>query len=380
MMDCFEIQEIGYQDFVQRLRAKTPDGRLPTSGSFEITFRCNLRCKHCYLGQRRFEPAGGRNPSVPGELSTAEIKHIIDDVAAAGCLRFLITGGEPFLRPDLLEVVQYAKKKGLLVILYTNGTLLTQEIVEQLAKSPPLYLEITLYGMTLETYETVTGIPGSYAHCMRGIELLKLHKVPFRLKTMVLTLNVHEFEAMRNFAENLGVGFRYDYNLNATLDREKYPYDYRLTSEEATNIEKSVVEHKGTHIDRKAYTSFNPANPALLFQCGAGSKAFHIDPFGKLTPCMMARWQSYDLRSGSFEQGWSDFLKGIRAQKTTNLTKCQTCNLRTVCIQCPAWSMLDHGGEMQPDDHLCQMARQRAAVLSLDSTIPNSTNSENSHE
>ncbi|NMC35277.1 MAG: radical SAM protein, partial [Veillonellaceae bacterium] len=363
MMDCFEIQEIGYQDLIRRLQDKVPDRRLPTNGSMEITFRCNLRCKHCYLGERRFTPPGGPGTDARGELTTGEIKRIIDEVAAAGCLRFLITGGEPFLRPDVLEIVQYAKKKGLLTVLYTNGTLLTQEIVEKLAEFPPLYLEITLYGMSQETYETVTGIPGSYARCMRGIELLKQHRVPFKLKTVVMTLNVHEFGAMQTFAENLGVRFRYDVNLNATLDHEKYPYQYRLSPADAVGIEQSVVEGKNAHLDRKQYTGYNPVDPAVLYQCGAGSRTFHIDPYGQLSPCMLARWQSYDLRNGSFQQGWSIFLKGVRIQKASNLSQCHTCQLRPLCTQCPAQGMLDHGGAMQPDSHLCQTAQQRAAVL-----------------
>jgi len=362
-MDCFEIQEIGYQDLIRRMQDKVPDRRLPTNGSLEVTFRCNLRCKHCYLGKRRFEQPGGPGTDGRGELTTDEIKRIIDEVVAAGCLRFLITGGEPFLRPDVLEIVRYARKKGLLAVLYTNGTLLTQEIVEKLAEFPPFYLEITLYGMSQETYETVTGIPGSYARCMRGIDLLKQYRVPFKLKTVVMTLNVHEFEAMQAFADNLGVHFRYDVNLNATLDHEKYPYQYRLSPTEAVRIEQSVVERKNAHLDRKQYTGYNPVDPALLYQCGAGAQSFHIDPFGKLSPCMMVRWQSYDLRCGSFQDGWADFLKGVRAQRTSKLTQCQTCEIRPLCSQCPAWSMLDHRGEMQPDSHLCQIARQRADVL-----------------
>ena len=99
-----------------------------------------------------------------------------------GCLWFLLTGGEPLVRRDFLEIYQYIKRKGLLATVFTNGTLLTPKIADVLAEWRPFAIEITLYGRTQETYERVTGIPGSHARCMRGIELIMERGLPLNLK------------------------------------------------------------------------------------------------------------------------------------------------------------------------------------------------------
>lgn len=196
-MDCPNLPVIAGSDLFRKMKENTPGQRIPFSGSFELTYRCNMRCVHCYQGDRRFDHQ-------PAELTTAEIFRITDEIAAEGCLYLLITGGEPFLRPDLYDILRYIKRKGILVTLFTNGTRIDQAAVDRLLGCVPNKIEITLYGLTQETYERVTGIPGSHRRCMQGIELLHKHNIPFALKTMVMTTNFHELAGMKAYAESLG--------------------------------------------------------------------------------------------------------------------------------------------------------------------------------
>ncbi|MGB3904717.1 MAG: radical SAM protein, partial [Anaerolineae bacterium] len=165
-MECPHIPKTSYAEFSNRLHDKLGGKRVPIAGSLELTFRCNLRCVHCYLGDTR---AG-----IPGkqELTYAEIRDLLDQIVDEGCLWLLLTGGEPLVRPDFLDIYTYAKQKGLLVTLFTNGTLITPQIADYLQQWRPFVVEISLYGRTKETYEKVTGVPGSYERCMRGIQLL----------------------------------------------------------------------------------------------------------------------------------------------------------------------------------------------------------------
>ena len=89
----------------------------------ELTFRCNNLCKHCYCGAAP-DDAG----QIQREMSTASVLRLIDELVDMGCLWFLITGGEPMLRPDFREIYLHAKKRGLLVIIFTNGTLIDDEM------------------------------------------------------------------------------------------------------------------------------------------------------------------------------------------------------------------------------------------------------------
>ena len=358
-MDCPDIPDITYSQFGKNLRNRIAGKRVPLSGSLELTFRCNLRCQHCYISH-------GHN-GIPGqqELSTSEIKSIIDEVVDAGCFWFLLTGGEPLVRRDYLDIYTYAKRKGLIITLFTNGTLITPRIADYLAEWPPFRVEITLYGFTQETYERVTGIPGSHARCMRGIELLLERGLPLKLKTMLMTLNQHEIHDMQAFADSLGVHFRYDAMLNAGLDGDGRPTSFRIPPQEVVQLDlqdHAHIEDLRSFIQRtKGYQ--NPGDN--LYVCGAGKTSFHIDPYGQLCLCMMARYASYDLRGGPFQDGWERFIPQIRSQIIEGDYACSQCELMPLCGQCPGWSYIEHGETQKPVDYLCQVAHLRYESLEV---------------
>ena len=153
-----------YSALSARISRQARGSRLPTNGTIEITHRCPLACAHCYNNL----PVGDRE-ALRRELSTDELRRIIDEIADAGCLWLLFTGGEIFARKDFLEIYTHAEQRGLLVSLFTNGTQVTPAIADYLAIWRPFAIEITLYGRTRETYERLTGVPGSFDRCMRGI-------------------------------------------------------------------------------------------------------------------------------------------------------------------------------------------------------------------
>ena len=127
----------------QRLSAK----RIPISGSIDVTQRCNNQCLHCYNNL-----SAGDQKASEVELTFDEYRRIIDEIVDAGCLWLLFTGGEIFLRKDFLDIYTYAKRKGLLITLFTNGTLITADIADYLAQLAPFSIEVTLYGRTKDTY------------------------------------------------------------------------------------------------------------------------------------------------------------------------------------------------------------------------------------
>ncbi|MCK4822467.1 radical SAM protein, partial [bacterium] len=235
-MECVHTPELRYGEFSKELHKKAADKRIPISGSFELTFRCNLRCQHCY--------AAHGHQGIPGkhELSYEEIQRILDEIVDAGCLWFLITGGEPLMRRDFLDIYKSAKGKGLYVTLFTNGTMLTPRSADYLAEWRPFAIEISLYGRTQATYERVTGIPGSFSRCMRGIELLLERGLPLKLSTMLMTLNKHELVEMQAYAKSLDVEFRFDPIVDPGLENSLAPLPLRLSPEEVVQIERSDTE------------------------------------------------------------------------------------------------------------------------------------------
>ena len=180
------MESCGYGEFSLGLHQRLVQRRVPLDGTIELTYRCPLQCSFCY-SRVPTNDATAR----PQELSFEEHRRILDEIAGAGCLWLLYTGGEVFAREDFLDIYTYSKKKGLLVTIFTNGTLITPQTADRLAKWVPFSIEVTIYGITRKTYERITGVPGSFESCLRGIQLLKERNLPLKIKTMAVSANRH---------------------------------------------------------------------------------------------------------------------------------------------------------------------------------------------
>jgi len=355
-MNCPTLQYLQYGAFSERLKLLTNAQRVPLSVSFEVTMRCNLRCLHCYV------PLTQRKAAHADELTLTEIQHIFGEMADAGTLWMLLTGGEPFLRPDFLQIYDAAKRKGFILTIFTNATLITEEIADHLAEYRPFGIEVSLYGANQGTYEKVTGIPGSFKRCMQGIELLLEKKLPLSLKSVVLTLNQDEILQMKQFTESLGLKFYYDPVIMVGLDGNADPLQYRLSvdrilAQEQQDADKVVAYGE---IFDSMQREFEP-NP-MLYTCNAGHSGFHLDAAGRMSLCLSARQPSYDLRSGSFREGWEEFLPGVLAQTHSQAYVCNECELRIVCLQCPALALNELGDQETRVPFLCELAHERQRV------------------
>jgi len=182
-----EIQEFALWD---KLKSK----RAPLSFELEITGRCNLDCRHCYINLPSNDPQARS-----GELTPREIDAIADQAVSMGTIWVLLSGGEPLLRGDFPEIYLSLKRKGLLVSVFTNATLVRDEHIALFRKYPPRDIEVTVYGASPETYERVTRRPGSFAAFLSGLNRLLESDVKVRLKAMALRSNFHELPAIAAF-------------------------------------------------------------------------------------------------------------------------------------------------------------------------------------
>ncbi len=352
MPDCPAIPEETYGLFSKRIHESVMDERVPVAGSIELTLRCNLRCVHCYCKGCRGD----------GELTTDELRRVIDKVADAGCLWLLVTGGEPMLRPDFPEIYMHIKQRGIIPTLFTNGTLLSDELAGLLTEWQPFWVEISIYGATRETYEAITGVAGSFDDCMRGIRMLVERGVNLKLKTMVLRENLHELDRMYEFAGDLGLDFRHDALLNPTLGGELAPAAHRIDPETVIALDRKY----NAEIDswRDFIRDSQEIPPAdTLISCGSGISSFHVDPGGRLGLCLLARSESYDLRRGDFDEGWNGLISDIRRRRPAAGHRCSSCSLRHLCGSCSAWADLETGSREGSVDYLCRIAALRAKAF-----------------
>ncbi len=358
-MDCLPLPSMDYGAFTQSLWEENTGAWLPLCGSMEVTPYCNLKCRHCYITHCDWEEK---------VLSTKEVFRILDELAAAGCLWLLLTGGEPFLRRDFLDIYTHAKKKGFLLNLFSNATLVTDDIAKYIGEMKPFEMQITLYGASAETYHRVTGSAEAFQRSRQGIELLLQHGVPITLKAMVMSENVHELKEMQQYARGLGVHFYYDPVINPGLDGSPEVCQVRLTPQEIVRLDQEDPERRAQW--KLLLEKFNPfggekPDPVEpVFTCGASRGRFHIDAFGHMNICFLVRRPSYDLRQGSFQDGYRGFLPNIVSGNRTKESACRTCAYRRLCVMCPGWSLLETGDiEEKPVPYLCQIAHLRAQAF-----------------
>lgn len=358
------MNETTYSAFSMAVHQRTSGKRTPMEVSIELTHRCPLECQHCYNNLPMADKSA-RNR----ELSLAEYKVLLDQIADSGCFWILFTGGEIFARADFLDIYAYAKSKGFLITLFTNGTMVTERIANYLADYRPFAIEITLYGATRETYDGLTQIPGSYDRCMRGIRLLLDRKLPLKLKTVPTTINRHEVYEMQRMAEqDFGVDFKFDTAINPRTDCSQSPIALRLTPEDAVALD---LHEPRRHSEYKALVDRDLAQPGNMFSaedvytCGGGVSSCAIDPYGQISICVLSHQESYDWRSGSFSAGWNEFLGRVRAKKRTRKTKCDSCRIHSLCGMCAANGELENGDAESPVEFLCQVAHLRAMALGV---------------
>jgi radical SAM protein with 4Fe4S-binding SPASM domain len=362
------IPEITLGDLMAEMDAEAR--RIPLQGTIEPTFRCNLGCVHCYVN----EPAGAAEVR-DRELGTERVKALVDEIADAGCLSLLLTGGEVLVRRDFPEIYLHALARGLRVTVFTNGTMVTDEIADLFDRHRPVSVEITLYGMTAETYDRVTRVPGSFARCREGIDRLLARGVRLKLKTMALTWNAHEIPAMREFARARGCDFQHDGILNRRVDcGASRNGELQLTPAQVVALDLDDAEQarilKEACDEALAAAAAPAAGPAddHVYSCGAGRNTFTVDPYGSLQLCQLSRRNGFDLRAGTFDEGWNEHFPRLRARTWQSNDVCRRCSLISLCSSCAGAAELEHGDPEAIVAHSCEVTHRRAHAFA--STVP----------
>jgi len=345
--------------------------RVPLSFDLEITARCNNECRHCYINL----PAGDKNARQE-ELSLDEINDIADQAVELGALWCLVTGGEPLLRKDFPEIYISLKRKGLLVSVFTNACLVNEEIVSLFRKYPPRDLEVSVYGISQETYERVTGRPGSYTAFRRGLDLLLKNGLKVRLKAMALRSNVHELPEIAEFCRAYTTDyFRFDPLLHLRYDqdprRNQDILAERLSPAEIVSIEQADKE-RAKALEKSCDRLIHPGNLDdrcdHLFHCGAGNASFTVSHNGIFRLCADL-WHPdciVDLRQGRLAQAWELLVPQVRELHSTNpdfLEHCRQCPIINLCLWCPAHAHLECGQMDGWVEYFCEVAHARAKAI-----------------
>ena len=356
------MEQLSYGAFSADLHQRQAGERMPLQVSIEVTRRCPL---HCYNNLPMGDMEAKRR-----EMTKEEHFRMLDELVEMGCFWLLYTGGEIFARKDFLEIYTYAKKKGFLITLFTNGTIINEQIADYLVEWPPFAIEITLYGRTRETYEALTAVPGSYDRCLRGIKLLKERGLPLKLKTVPTSINKHEVGAMRLFAEEeLGVEFKMDGQINPRIDCSQSPLAVRLTPEELVALDMADPKGKSEYLRLAKHDLEKPANLSqidTIYFCGGGMNSFAINAWGEVGICVISQQETFSVRAAGVQAVWEESLLQLRNRKRTRVTKCVECRIQSLCGMCPANGEMENGDRESPVEFLCNVAHLRAQVVGVE--------------
>lgn len=341
------------------------------SFTLEFTARCNNNCRHCYINVPVDDTQAKKE-----ELSVDEIERIADEAVSMGAMWCLITGGEPLLRQDFEKLYLMLKKKGLLVSVFTNATLITKEHLRLFRHYPPRDIEVSVYGISERIYEDVTRSPGNFEKFMKGLSLLQQSGVRICLKTMALRSNYHELSEISKFCrQRTKDTFRFDPFLHLRYDgdpsRNEDIKSERLSPTEIVTIEQSDPERFEAlqkSCDKLVKPKMALENINSLFRCGIGYNSFTIGYDGLFRLCA-SLWHPdgvYDLKTGKVSEALKLITPKIRAMRTHNLgfpQNCGACSLINLCMWCPAHAYLETGKLDACIDYFCENAFARARLL-----------------
>ena len=355
-MNCEEsysmLKELGLQE-IYDLHWKSQ--RIPIIGTFEITYRCNFRCIHCYADGRHNESC----------MSYEEITRLVDEMADAGTFFLTLSGGDPLTHPDFARIYKYIRERGIFVEVFTNGTLITEEITQLFKEYPPVNVDITIYGSSNDTYWRVAGVKDGYSKMLRGLQRLKENNIHFTLKTSVLRENADDVPSIQDFARKNGVTFRYSYQVAPTIEGNTYNYSHRLSPCEI--VEREAKDSERANFWRhkeKVVIDEVPYGELPIYNCKTAKFTFCISADGLLSGCIHDRVHTRDLKLESFTEAWQAVNDEIESILITKKFPCAACEYLPFCNTCPADAEREFKDINCVDPFNCELARLRCETFS----------------
>ena len=355
---------VSYTQWIDYLFAKSRGTGTPFSGTFELTSRCNLDCRMCYIHKRQND-----REAMKRELPAAVWLEIAAAAQKQGMLLLLLTGGEPLLRKDFKELYTGLRRLGILLSINTNGTLITQEMVDFFKADRPLRVNLTLYGASPETYERLCGDASAYDRAYRAVDMLLQAGIRVKLNYSATPENIADLPAVYAYARARGLVIQtasYMFPPIRACEMCEFSTD-RLTPEESAQIKweyelfRAGDNLAGLETRAEALLAGKPAPspdsecqelPTEKIRCRAGDTTFWVTYAGEMRPCGMMSTPTVDVLSMGFAEAWK--ATGKARSEIMFPAKCTTCEKRNACELCPAVCYAETGSFTGVPEYLCR--------------------------
>ena len=325
---------------------------VPLSVHFDLTWRCNERCIHCYLDHDDH-----------GEVTTAEVKGILDQLASAGTFFLILSGGEPLLRKDFFQIVEHARRLMFSVKLKTNGILIGEREAARLRELAVEVVQISVYSHRAEVHDAITKVPGSLERTLNAVRFLRDQGLKVIIAGVMMRQNMGDHKQVQKLAEELGVSFQLDPTITPKLDGDTSILDLRIPDSALPELfrDDSLVG------DADEFCASGEVDTGALeaLPCSAGHTACYISPYADVFPCVQFPLPTGNLREQRFLDVWrgSREMQQVRDIRMSDLHTCTSCGNVASCSRCPGLAYME--GDMRgPSSADCDKSFARTGILS----------------
>ena len=290
--------------------------RTPISVTIELLTKCNVNCRHCYIPEHKSDG-----------LSYEKVLEIFAQIRELGVINVSLTGGEIFLRKDILNIVEVARSYGFRVFLLSNGTLLNEEIVQKLSKCNVAEFSTTLFSMNPKIHDYITRQTGSHEKLLKNLQCLKKYDIPVKIKMPLMSVNANCIDSVKDYADYNGFEYKVSPIIYPKSDGNSDPTLYRISDRQLSQVLK-----KTDKIGRISNLQKSDNVP-----CKALFYAFSIDANGDVYPCNSFFYKVGNIYQNTIQYIWneSEALKTIHSITTEDLFECKNCKVQEFCDRCP---------------------------------------------
>jgi AdoMet-dependent heme synthase len=338
---------------ITAMSAKALKLNIPLSVHIDLTYRCNERCIHCYLDHHDH-----------GEMTTAEIKDLFDQMADAGVFYLTISGGEILMRRDFFDILEHARMRTFAIKLKTNGILIRDKEADRIKALGVESVQVSIYSHLPEVHDAITKLPRSLEHSIDAIRRLRSRGIQVIMANVLMVHNIRDYLGVKELAAELGAQFVIDPTITPMMDGDRSILN--LNVDEAALREVMRSEALVGNVEEFCAPPKSPDEESLdMLPCSAGHTACYVSPYGDVYPCVQFPLPSGNVRRMKFVDIWRDSpqLKEVRGITLRDMPTCAACTHGSTCTRCPGLAYLE-GNMRGPSSQDCEKSYARTGIPS----------------
>ena len=338
---------------VAEMAAKALKLNVPLSVQLDLTYRCNERCIHCYLDHDDH-----------GEMTTAEIKDLLDQMAEAGVFYLTISGGEILMRRDFFEILEHAHARTFCINLKTNGVLIRKKEAERLRELGVDSVQISIYSHRPEVHDAITKMPGSLQHSIEAVRLLRAQGLRVKMANVLMLQNAQDYPGVRALAAELDAQFSLDPTITPMMDGDRSILKLNVDQAALQEVFRDIA--LVGNVEEFCAPPLSVDEEALnMLPCSAGHTACYVSPYGDVYPCVQFPLPTGNVRRTKFLDIWRDSpqFKEVRSITLRDMPSCSQCTHGSTCTRCPGLAYME-GNMRGPSSQDCEKSYARTGIPS----------------